>query len=98
MTIDESTVRKIAKLGKIKFSEDEISSYAQQFEEILKYVDKLEELDTEDIKPLSHVHDLKNVFREDQAQTSDDRDKFLDNAPDKKGPYFKVPKVIGDEE
>ncbi|MCF7886269.1 MAG: Asp-tRNA(Asn)/Glu-tRNA(Gln) amidotransferase subunit GatC [Candidatus Marinimicrobia bacterium] len=97
MAIDESNVKKIAKLAKIKLSPDEVSSYANQFEKILQYVDKLEELDTEEIEPLSHVHDLTNVLRKDEAESIDNRKQFLENAPGKKGPYFQVPRVIEDE-
>lgn len=97
MSIDEAQVKKIAKLAKIKLSDDEITSYAGQCEKILQYVEKLNELDTSNIAPLAHVHDLTNVLREDVQKGSDNREKYLKNAPDKKGPYFKVPTVIGDK-
>ena len=97
MTIDKKTVKKISNLAHLKLSEEEVSSYSKQFEEILKYVNKLEELDTENIEPLSHIHDLTNVMREDEVESSKNREKYLDNAPAKKGPYFQVPRVIGDE-
>ena len=97
MSIDKPQVKKIAKLAKLKLSEDEVESYAGQCEKILQYVEKLNELDTSEVEPLAHVHDLTNVLREDEHTSQDDREKFLDNAPEHKGPYFKVPNVIGDK-
>jgi len=95
--IDKETVQKIADLAKLDLSEEELDNYSEQIEDILEYVDQLEELDTENVEPLSHVHDITNALREDEVEETDQRQKHLDNAPAKKGPYFKVPQVIEDD-
>ena len=66
-----------------------------QLNKILEYVEKLNELDTENVKPLSHPIEGVNVFREDIVQPSVDREDALKNAPSKNEEFFKVPKVIG---
>ncbi|MBU4310838.1 Asp-tRNA(Asn)/Glu-tRNA(Gln) amidotransferase subunit GatC, partial [bacterium] len=68
--------------------------FAKQLDQILKYVDKLNELDTEKVKPTSHVLPLKNVFREDKVGKSLKVEKALESAPEKARGFFKVPKVI----
>jgi len=66
----------------------------EQFNRILEYIDKLNELDTTDVEPLYHVIDLKNVFREDIVKESYPREEILKNAPSRTEFFFKVPKVI----
>jgi aspartyl-tRNA(Asn)/glutamyl-tRNA(Gln) amidotransferase subunit C len=61
---------------------------------ILEYVDKLNELDTSNVEPTSHVMPVKNVFREDRTENSYDREKILANAPSTEDGCFKVPKVV----
>ena len=61
---------------------------------ILAYMEKLNELDTTNVEPLSHVMDITNVFREDETRPSLPREKALGNAPDRSEKFFKVPKVI----
>jgi aspartyl-tRNA(Asn)/glutamyl-tRNA(Gln) amidotransferase subunit C len=61
---------------------------------ILNYMDSLNELDTENVEPMSHVFDLKNVFRADETVKRDNREDLLKNAPDKKDGCFKVPKTV----
>ena len=65
MGISKEEVKHIAKLARIEFSEDEINRFTEQLSTILNYVSKLDELNTEDIVPTSHVIDLKNCFRDD---------------------------------
>ena len=68
--------------------------YTNQMNDILEYMDQLNELDTDDIEPLSHVLDLTNVTRADKEKPSLDREDVLKNAPETDGEYFIVPKVI----
>lgn len=67
---------------------------AEEMGRILDYVDKLNELDTTGVPPMSHVLDIHNVFREDEAETRISREDALKNAPDADSTYFRVPKVI----
>jgi aspartyl-tRNA(Asn)/glutamyl-tRNA(Gln) amidotransferase subunit C len=88
-------VEHIAELARLKFSDEELQSFTHQLNEILKYVEKLNELDTENVEPLSHPVEGNNAFREDELRPSISREEALKNAPDSDDEFFKVPKVIG---
>lgn len=94
MAITKEDVEKVAKLAKLKFTEEEKEKFTQQLAQIVSYVEKLKELDTEGVEPTSHVLDIKNVFREDKVKESLSQEEALANAPSKKNSYFSVPKVI----
>lgn len=97
MAVTKKDVEKIAELARLKFSEQELESFTHQMNEILSYMDKLNELDTENVKPLSHPVEQTNVFREDELKSSITTEEALKNAPAKDEHQFKVPKVIGDK-
>ena len=97
MAVTKKDVEKIAELSRLKFSEEELENFTPQMNEILSYMDKLNELDTENIKPLSHPVEQTNVFREDELKPSISTEDALKNAPVKDEHHFKVPKVIGDK-
>lgn len=67
---------------------------AEELSQILDYVDKLNELDTSGVPPMSHVLDVTNVFRPDEVETRIDREQALEAAPEEDGEYVRVPKVI----
>lgn len=94
MTVKKEDVINIAKLSKLRLSENEIEEFTEDMNQILDYVKKLEKIDTSKIEPLSHPLEGVNVFREDKLQESIDREAALKNAPDKTEEFFKVPKVI----
>ncbi|KXS45273.1 MULTISPECIES: Asp-tRNA(Asn)/Glu-tRNA(Gln) amidotransferase subunit GatC [unclassified Candidatus Frackibacter] len=94
MKIDQATVEKVAMLARLELASDEEEKMTEQLNDILDYADKLNELDTEDVKPTAHALPIKNVFREDVVEESLDRDIALKNAPEKESGSFKVPKVI----
>jgi aspartyl-tRNA(Asn)/glutamyl-tRNA(Gln) amidotransferase subunit C len=94
MSVTKNEVEHIAKLAKLKFNDDEIDEYTTQLNEILKYVDKLNELDTTNVKPLSHPVSGENVFREDVLKNSISTEDALKNTKNRTEVYFKVPKVI----
>ncbi len=95
MSVSIKNVEHIAKLARLELREDEKEQYMHQLNDILKYIDKLNELDTKNIEPLSHVIELSNVFRDDVAKPSLPTEEALKNAPSKNETFFKVPKVIG---
>jgi len=97
MAVTKKDVEKIAELARLKFSGEEIENFTPQMNEILSYMDKLNELDTENVKPLSHPVEQSNVFREDEMKTSILIEEALKNAPSKDEHHFKVPKVIGEK-
>ncbi|MGC8594620.1 MAG: Asp-tRNA(Asn)/Glu-tRNA(Gln) amidotransferase subunit GatC [Candidatus Kryptoniota bacterium] len=92
VTVDE--VDRIAKLAKLRFSEDEKEKFTEQFNNIISFVERLNELDTDNIEPLLHVIELENVFRDDVLQKSIPTEEILKNAPVRRDNFFKVPKVI----
>lgn len=96
MAVTKKDVEKIAELARLKFSEEELENFTPQMNEILSYMDKLNELDTENVNPLSHPVEQTNVFREDELKASISTEDALKNAPSKDEHHFKVPKVIGD--
>jgi len=94
MSVTKKDVEYIAHLARLSFSEDELENYTHELNKILNYVEKLNELDTQNIEPLSHPIENKNVFRLDEIKPSIDREDALKNAPEKTDEFFVVPKVI----
>ncbi|MFO7527116.1 MAG: Asp-tRNA(Asn)/Glu-tRNA(Gln) amidotransferase subunit GatC [Ignavibacteriaceae bacterium] len=94
MPVTKKDVEKIAELARLKFSDDELQSFTKDMNRILEYVEKLKELNTENIEPLSHPNRGTNVFRDDELKNSVQPEEALKNAPDKDDKFFKVPKVI----
>ncbi|OGB98765.1 asparaginyl/glutamyl-tRNA amidotransferase subunit C [candidate division KSB1 bacterium RBG_16_48_16] len=95
MSVTIQDVENIARLAKLAFTEEEKKRFVDQFNQILAYVEKLNELDTDDVVPTYHVLDLKNVMREDVVEPWLTQEEALANAPKQKNGYFSVPKVIG---
>lgn len=95
MPVTIEDVEKVAALAKLQFSDDEKATIARQLDEIVEYVEKLQQLDTDDVPPTSHVIELVNVLRDDKAEPCLSQEEALHNAPAKKNGYFSVPKVIG---
>ena len=96
MAVTLKDVEHIASLARLSFSEDEKVRLTEQMNEILRYMEQLNRLDTSTVEPLSHVIALSNVFREDVMRPSLPREEVLLNAPSHSEEFFKVPKVIGD--
>ncbi len=94
MSVTKKEVEHIANLSKLKFREAELENFTVQMNQILTYMEKLNELDTENVEPLSHPVPDKNIFRKDEPQKSVSREDALKNAPDHNDEFFKVPKVI----
>ena len=94
MAVTKNDVEHIAKLAKLEIKDDEINEFTSQLNQMIEYVDKLNELDTENIEPLSHPVEGENVFREDVLKNSISTDEALKNSASKTEEYFKVPKVI----
>jgi aspartyl-tRNA(Asn)/glutamyl-tRNA(Gln) amidotransferase subunit C len=84
----------LARLARLSLSDKERELYGNQLNSILAYMEKLNELDTGNIEPTSHVISISNVMREDLPWTSLDRKDALSNAPDPADKFFRVPKII----
>ena len=94
MAITLKDVEHVANLARLEFSDEEKKTLMNQLNRILDYMEKLNELDTSKVEPLSHVIPLTNVFREDKVKPSLSVSDVLKNAPAKTEKFFKVPKVI----
>ena len=94
--IDQQQVRKVAKLSRLDLSDAEVEEFTVQLSAILGYVEKMNELDTENVEPLAHCLPVHNVFREDVVKESLGTDKALANAPQQDGEFFRVPKILDD--
>ena len=95
MSVTTKDVAYIAELAKLRFSDEEMVKMTSELNNILHYVEKLNEIDTEGVKPLSSIHDATNVLREDVEHQPLHSSEVLLNAPDRQDRFFKVPKVIG---
>ena len=94
MSTDIQTIRKLAHLARLEFSEEKEQEMLGDLNKILNWVDKLSELDTENIEPLTHMTAEVNIMREDAAQNTVTHEEALLNAPKKDSDYFRVPKVL----
>lgn len=91
-------VEHIAKLARLEFSEEEKQTFTHQLNRILEYVEKLNQLDTAKVEPLSHVIELQNRMRDDVVRPGLTAEEALMNAPARTDKFFKVPKTVkGDE-
>ena len=94
MKIDKNTTLKIAKLTRIKLNEDEIDDLSSQLSAILEWVEQLNEVDTDNIKPISSVSMTNLPLREDKENLNNNTEDILSNATDRLENYFVVPKVV----
>ena len=94
MKITPQDISHVATLARLHLSQEEIDAMAVQLDDILTYVAKLNELDSEGIIPTTHAISIVNAFREDEVKPSLQREKALANAPRQNGESFVVPRVI----
>lgn len=94
MSVTRDDVAYIAGLARLSFSDEEMATMTTEMNSILHYVEKLNEIDTEGVQPLSSIHDQVNVLREDVSEGSIATGLALQNAPDRQDRFFKVPKVL----
>lgn len=94
MPIEIATLQKVAHLARLELSPEEESQLSVDIEQILAWIDQLEEVDTTGVEPVIHMHGNVNAYREDTAHNDLTREEGLLNAPQKDEEYFKVVKVI----
>ena len=94
MKITKDVVEHVAHLGRLELDPDEIELYTVQVDSILEYMDQLNSLDTKGIEPMSHPMPVLCVLRDDVAKDSFSVDASTQNAPEKKGSFFKVTPII----
>ena len=93
MKIDRNTLTKIAHLARLEVKEEEEERLLQSLSEILTWVEKLNEVETENIEPLTNMSQEVNKLRDDQAGKPLEYERGLKNAPEKSGGFFKVPRI-----
>jgi aspartyl-tRNA(Asn)/glutamyl-tRNA(Gln) amidotransferase subunit C len=94
MKIDKDSIKKIAHLARLEFDENGVEKMSKDMSKILDWVEKLNEIDTEDVEPLTTMSTEINVMREDQIANQLDHEAGLKNAPKRDSDYFRVPKVL----
>ena len=94
MQISEDQIRQVARLARLEVGDDEAAMLTGQLGDILRYVEKMNELDPAGVEPVSHALAVVNAFREDEVAPSLPREEALANAPEANGEAFVVPKVI----
>lgn len=92
--ITDEVISYISILAKLELSEEEREAAKEDMSKMLHYIDKLNELDTNEIEPMSHMFSITNVFRKDVEENRENRDAILSNAPQQKDGCFKVPKTL----
>lgn len=94
MQITDETIEYVGILAKLELSDEEKEQAKNDMSNMLEYVGKLNELDTDGVEPMSHTFSVHNVFREDAVTNADDRENMLKNAPEQKDGAYKVPKTF----
>ena len=94
MTVNDELVDKLANLARLQFEGEEKEAIKIDLQKMIRFIDKLNEIDTTGVEPLLHMSDNINVLRKDEVKGSISREDGLKNAPLHDGVFFKVPKVI----
>lgn len=94
MKIDQNSIKKIAHLARLEFDESSAEKMSRDMSQILDWVEQLNEIDTENVEPLTTMSSETNVMREDKTTSHLDHEAGLKNAPKRDADYFRVPKVL----
>ena len=94
MSIDKNTVKHISKLARISLDDEKIDSLSKDLSSIIKFIEKLNELKTDETKPLTSIINSSLKLRKDEIKDGKIRDQILKNSPEKNEEFFVVPKVI----
>lgn len=92
--ISDETIEYVGILAKLELSAEEKEEAKKDMGRMLDYIDKLNELDTSGVEPMSHVFPVQNVFREDVVTNGDDSENMLKNAPAERENMYEVPKTV----
>ena len=94
MSVDQATVRRIARLARIRISDNEVPKLEGELNHILGWIEMLEEVDTDNVEPMTSVVDTKMRLRKDEVKDGSYPDKVTGNAPASDDNFFLVPKVV----
>ena len=94
MSIDIETIKHISKLARISLDEKQVDNLSKDLSSIIKFIEKLNKLNTDDIEPLTSIIDASLRFRKDEILEGKIREQILKNSPEKTDEFFVVPKVL----
>ncbi len=94
--ITPDDVLKVAKLSRLTLADNEVETYTSQLEQILGYFEQLEEVDTTNVIPTTRAVEVVNVVRDDTVLATNVREELLNQAPQREGNFFRVPKILSD--
>lgn len=94
MSIDTETAARVAKLARIRVDDDALPALAQEFSDILGFIEQLNEVDVDGVDPMVSVTPMRLKRRDDKVTDGNQQDKVLSNAPDAREGFFAVPKVV----
>ena len=94
MSIDKETIKHISKLARISLDDKKIENLSKDLSSIIKFIEKLSKLNTDDIKPLTSIIEASLKFRKDEILEGKIREQILKNSPEKTDEFFVVPKVV----
>ncbi len=97
LQLTRNQVAHVATLSRLSLTDTELDTFTHQLQDILEYIEMLEEVDTENVEPMVHAIEQQNIFREDEICDSLPRDEALKNAPATDGSYFLVPPILETE-
>jgi aspartyl-tRNA(Asn)/glutamyl-tRNA(Gln) amidotransferase subunit C len=92
--ISKEQVKHVAHLARLAVTEEEVEQLTKDLADIIEYAELLNELDTDNVEPTTHVLEMKNVMRKDEAKQWISQEEALKNAPDKKDGLFRVPSIL----
>ena len=94
MKVTREDVENVALLSRLSIKDEDMDKNISELNDFLEYVDRLQQVDTENVAPTAHVLPVQNVFREDVVVNGDEHEKILANAPEEKDQSFKVPRTV----
>lgn len=94
MLITDETIEYVSALAKLELSEAEKARAKEDLGNILNYIDTMNEINTDEVEPMSHVFPIRNVFREDVVENGADRENLLANAPEEQDGCYVVPQTV----
>ena len=94
MKVSNKKIKRLAELAKLNLDESESKSLSSDLEHILAFVEKLREVDTKQVQPLTHIHEASNIFDDDELRQYDIKDEALSNSSNSNSDYFKIKKGI----
>lgn len=92
--VEKKQVKHVASLAKLSFDDKTLTKLSGQMQDIMNMIDELSEVDTQGVKPTTHISRQETAFREDKPQQGESRDELLKNVPEQKDGLIKVPSII----